>query len=92
MGEALWWVMQNMLPLREKRKLVLVVTDGEPDSLDCANQAIEQGCKAGFEIYGIGLTSPGINVLLPGRSAVVNSMVELAPAMFTLLEGAILGR
>lgn len=92
MGEALWWVMQDMLPLNERRKLILVVTDGEPDSLECATQAIEQGEKAGFEIYGIGITSPGINVLLPGRSAVVNSMAELAPAMFTLLEGAILGR
>jgi cobalamin biosynthesis protein CobT len=92
MGEALWWVMQDMLPLSEKRKLVLVVTDGEPDSLECATQAIEQGGRAGFEIYGIGITSPGINVLLPGRSVVVNSMAELAPAMFTLLEGAILGR
>jgi cobalamin biosynthesis protein CobT len=92
MGEALWWVMQNMLPLSERRKLILVVTDGEPDSMDCANQAIEQGGRAGFEIYGIGITSPGINVLLPGRSAVVNTMAELAPAMFTLLEGAILGR
>jgi nitric oxide reductase activation protein len=92
MGEALWWVMQDMLPLSEKRKLILIVTDGEPDSLECATQAIEQGEKAGFEIYGIGITSPGINVLLPGRSAVVNSMTDLAPAMFTLLEGAILGR
>ncbi|NCD34972.1 MAG: VWA domain-containing protein [Spartobacteria bacterium] len=92
MGEALWWVMQDMLPLSERRKLILVVTDGEPDSLECATQAIEQGEKAGFEIYGIGITSPGINVLLPGRSAVVNSMAELAPAMFTLLEAAILGR
>jgi nitric oxide reductase activation protein len=92
MGEALWWGMQDMLPLNERRKLILVVTDGEPDSLECATQAIEQGEKAGFEIYGIGITSPGINVLLPGRSAVVNSMAELAPAMFALLEGAILGR
>ncbi|GAB6110471.1 cobaltochelatase CobT-related protein [Desulfomicrobium salsuginis] len=92
MGEALWWVMQDMLPLNERRKLILVVTDGEPDSLECATQAIEQGEKAGFEIYGIGITSSGINVLLPGRSAVVNSVAELAHAMFTLLEGAILGR
>ena len=92
MGEALWWVMQNMLPLSELRKLILVVTDGEPDSLECATQAIEQGEKAGFEIYGIGITCPGINVLLPRRNAVVNSMAELVPAMFTLLEGAILGR
>jgi nitric oxide reductase activation protein len=84
--------MQDMLPLNERRKLILVVTDGEPDSLDCARQAIEQGGQAGFEIYGIGIISPGINVLLPGRSAVVNSMAELAPAMFALLEGAILGR
>ncbi len=91
MGEALWWVMQNMLPLSERRKLILIVTDGEPDSVECATQAIVEGGRAGFEIYGIGIASPGINVLLPGRSAVVNSMAELAPAMFALLEGAILG-
>jgi cobalamin biosynthesis protein CobT len=92
MGEALWWVMQDMLPLNERRKLILVVTDGEPDSLECATQAIEQGGRAGFEIYGIGIASPGINVLLPGCSAVVTSMAELAPAIFTLLEAAILRR
>jgi cobalamin biosynthesis protein CobT len=91
MGEALWWVMQNMLPLSERRKLILIVTDGEPDSVECTTQAIVEGGRAGFEIYGIGIASPGINVLLPGRSAVVNSMAELAPAMFALLEGAILG-
>jgi cobalamin biosynthesis protein CobT len=92
MGEALWWVMQEMLPLVEKRKLVLIVTDGDPDSVDCATQAIEQGMRAGFEIYGIGITSQAIMGLLPGRSVVVNAMSELAPAMFTLLENAILNR
>ena len=92
MGEALWWVMQNMLPLSERRKLILIVTDGEPDSVECAVQAIEQGSRAGFEIYGIGITSPGINMLLSGRSVVVNSMTDLAPAMFALLENAILRR
>ncbi|MCB5286130.1 MAG: VWA domain-containing protein [Candidatus Cloacimonetes bacterium] len=92
MGEALWWVMQEMLPLAEKRKLVLIVTDGDPDSVDCAIQAIEQGMRAGFEIYGIGITSQAIMGLLPGRSVVVNAMPELAPAMFTLLENAILIR
>ena len=92
MGEALWWVMQNMLPLSERRKLILIVTDGEPDSVECAVQAIEQGLLAGFEIYGVGITSPAIMSLLPGRSVVVNAVTDLAPAMFTLLENAILGR
>jgi len=89
MGESLWWVMQDMLPLTEKRKLILVITDGDPDSADCANQAIKQGLLAGFEIYGVGITSSAIMSLLPGRSAVVNAVTDLAPAMFSLLQHGI---
>ena len=66
MGESLWWVMQDMLLLTEKRKLILVITDGDPDSADCANQAIKQGLLSGFEIYGVGITSSSIMSLLPG--------------------------
>lgn len=89
MGESLWWVMQDMLPLTEKRKLILVITDGDPDSADCANQAIKQGLLAGFEIYGVGITSSAIMSLLPGRSAVVNAVADLATAMFSLLQHGI---
>ncbi|SFJ21302.1 Cobalamin biosynthesis protein CobT [Desulfomicrobium apsheronum] len=89
MGEALWWVMQDMLPLTEKRKLILVITDGDPDSADCANQAIKQGLRAGFEIYGVGITSSAIMSLLPERSVVVNTVTDLAPAMFSLLQHGI---
>lgn len=31
MGQALWWVMQEMQGLQEQRKIILIVTDGEPD-------------------------------------------------------------
>ena len=89
MGESLWWVMQNMLSLTEKRKLILIITDGDPDSADCATQAIKQGMLTGFEIYGVGITSPAIMSLLPGRSVVVNAMADLAPAMFALLQHGI---
>jgi cobalamin biosynthesis protein CobT len=89
MGESLWWVMQDMLSLTEKRKLILVITDGDPDSTDCANQAIKQGMLAGFEIYGVGITSTAIMSLLPGRCVVVNAVTDLAPAMFDLLQHGI---
>jgi cobalamin biosynthesis protein CobT len=89
MGESLWWVMQDMLSLTEKRKLILIITDGDPDSADCATQAIKQGMLAGFEIYGLGITSPSIMSLLPGRSVVVNAVADLAPAMFALLQHGI---
>jgi hypothetical protein len=89
MGESLWWVMQDMLSLTEKRKLILVITDGDPDSADCANQAIKQGLLAGFEIYGVGITSSAIMSLLSGRSVVVNAVTDLAPTMFALLQHGI---
>ncbi|MCB5272200.1 MAG: VWA domain-containing protein, partial [Candidatus Cloacimonetes bacterium] len=89
MGESLWWVMQDMLLLTEKRKLILVITDGDPDSADCANQAIKQGLLSGFEIYGVGITSSSIMSLLPGRSVVINAVTDLAPAMFSLLQHGI---
>jgi len=89
MGESLWWVMQDMLPLTERRKLILVITDGDPDSADCANQAIKQGLLAGFEIYGVGITSSAIMSLLSGRSVVVNAVTDLAPTMFALLQHGI---
>ena len=89
MGESLWWVMQDMLSLTERRKLILVITDGDPDSADCANQAIKQGLLSGFEIYGVGITSSSIMSLLPGRSVVINAVTDLAPAMFSLLQHGI---
>ena len=33
MAESLWWVMQQMCLLRENRKIILIITDGEPDSI-----------------------------------------------------------
>lgn len=77
--------------LEREAKVILVVTDGEPDSLECATQAIEHGRRAGFEIFGIGITSPGINALLPGRSVVVNSMAELSQGMFARIESSVFG-
>lgn len=32
LGEALWWAMQQMQPLKEPRKIILAITDGYPDS------------------------------------------------------------
>jgi uncharacterized protein YegL len=90
MGEALWWVMQEMLMVKENRKIILVVTDGEPDSMMSATQALDQGRRAGFEIYGLGIVSQSVSELMPSKSKVVSSMSELPGAMFSLLEAAVL--
>ena len=89
LGEALWWTLQQVVPLPEPRKLVLILTDGDPDSFNLALDAIEGGRRFGVEIYGLGITSEAITKLLPDHSRTINDLSELAPAMFGMLRGAL---
>ena len=57
LAAALWWVLQTMLPLKEQRKMILVITDGMPDNLLATNNAIGVAEKLGFEVYGLGIRS-----------------------------------
>ena len=87
---ALWWVLQAMLPLKERRKMILVITDGMPDNQLAANNAIGVARKLGFEVYGLGIRHEHITHLLPPTSRVVNDLSELVPAMFAMLQAALL--
>lgn len=75
---------------KENHKIILVVTDGEPDSITSATQALDHGRRAGFEIYGLGIVSQSVGDLMPGKSKVVGTMSELPEAMYSLLESAVL--
>ena len=87
---ALWWVLQTMLPLKEQRKMILVITDGMPNNPLAANNAIGVAKKLGFEIYGLGIRDEHITHLLPHTSRVVNDLPDLVPAMFAMLQTALL--
>lgn len=89
LAEALWWVMQQMCFLREERKIILIITDGEPDSVSAAMEALGVAQKKGFECYGLGIMSSEIAALLPHTSRVIDRLPQLAPALFALLEGAL---
>ncbi|MEA4991092.1 hypothetical protein SDC9_12476 [bioreactor metagenome] len=87
---ALWWVLQTMLPLKEQRKMILVITDGMPDNPLAANNATGVAQKLGFEVYGLGIRDEHITRLLPHTSKVVNDLPDLVPAMFAILQAALL--
>ena len=89
MAESLWWVMQQMCLLRENRKIILIITDGEPDSIPAAQEAFKQAQTKGFECYGLGIMCSNIATLLPHTSRVIETLPQLAPALFELLEGAL---
>lgn len=93
LAEALWWVIRGMATQVEERKIILVVTDGEPDSDVLAKNALEAAHSQGLEVLGIGINTLSIQRLLPeGCARTINALPELAPAMFGMLEKAMLRR
>ena len=86
---AMWWVLQTMLPLKEQRKMILVITDGMPDNSLAANNVIGVAQKLDFEVYGLGIRDEHITHLLPHTSRVVNDLPDLVPVLFTMLQTAL---
>ncbi|MDD2389210.1 MAG: VWA domain-containing protein [Desulfobacterales bacterium] len=91
MGESLWWVLQQMVLLRENRKIILIITDGSPDSMKNTRQAISAGKNLGIEFHGLGINSHEICYLLPESSQNIKELSELGPATFKLF-GKVLSR
>ena len=91
LGEALWWVlqemqeMQEMSMLKEKRRMVFILTDGDPNCLNNAELAIAEAKSLGFEIYGLGLGRTALPELLPGKYLEIYHLAELPQKLFGLL-------
>jgi hypothetical protein len=90
LGEALWWMLQRLVPLRHDRKIVLIVTDGTPDNLINTREAIRTARLLGVEMFGLGIDAPAILGLLPGHSVTIQALEQLPAALFGLLGQAIL--
>lgn len=91
LAESLWWVMQRMCGLKEHRKIIVLLSDGMPDSPASAEHAIKQAQSLGFEVMGLGIQDNNMGKLLPTASRTIYELTALAPAMFELLQTALLG-
>ena len=91
LAEALCWVATQMVPLKEKRKLILLITDGEPDDYILATQTIRRLRASNFEIGGIGIQSRVLEYLLPSSES-ISTLNELAPALYRILHEKLVTR
>ena len=90
MGEAIWWALQEMAPMKESRKIIMILTDGEPDYVNNTNAAISEAKHQGYEVYGLGIGRTTIKSLLPGNSAEITHLSELPRKLFELLGQAMI--
>ena len=90
LAPALWWVAQTLYAQKEERKIVILITDGRPDNVPGCHAAFGKMRALGMEVCGIGIRLPLILTLLPRTSKVIFDLSELAPAIFGLLQAALL--
>ena len=84
-GPALWWIMKQLLFAREQRKMLLVLTDGQPHDMNATQKAVEIANKIGLEVYGLGMLDRSIGDFLPDTSRVICRLEELPAMLFELL-------
>ncbi len=90
MAEALWWLLQQMQNSQEERKIVLILSDGEPDSQKEAQRAVEAHRTAGHEVYGIGIATRAMSNLIGDHAKAVFDLQGLHQAIFEMLQGSLL--
>ena len=91
MDAAVWWALQRLYHLSEPRKIILLITDGEPDDKEAMTAAVKSAAALGVELYGIGIQGLSVESLLPEqRRRIIAGINDLAPAMFGMLRKALL--
>lgn len=88
---AMLWAADELIARREPRKMLVVVTDGQPAAFGACQDVITRCWRGGIEVYGIGIRVPDISSLFPVSRA-IDTLEELAPAMFGVLQEALSGR
>ena len=85
LAPALWWIMKQLLFAKEQRKMLLVLTDGQPHDMNTTQKPVEIASKTGLEVYGLGMLDRSIGNFLPDTSRVICRLEELPAMLFELL-------
>lgn len=89
--EAIWMARAMLMARPEPRKILLVVTDGHPNSPTETKAASKVAMSAGIEIGAIGIGESANYVSRTWKnSAVVKKIEELPTAMFEIMDSLLL--
>jgi len=88
LAPALLWAGYSLLLQPEPRRLLLVITDGQPSECDAVQRAINRCRASGIEVMGLGIQAQFAveDVFGKREAANIDDITELAPRLFRLLE------
>lgn len=84
-AQALWYAFQEMAFNNRQRNVVIVITDGMPDSVSNVKKAFDFAKKNNVEIYGISIRSK-IAAKLFEKSYTIENTSELNSCMRSIVE------
>ena len=89
LAQAVWHAIGCASRTEAQRHVVIVITDGIPDSVGQARTALAAARSRGVEVYGIGICLEFIRTLIP-NSTVIEDPSEVQGAVFEMFQKAIL--
>jgi Mg-chelatase subunit ChlD len=89
LAQALGWARVQMAVRQEKRKILLVATDGQPSNPGLVKALLERLENEGVELMGLGILDQGGTGHFFGRHRTVQSLSELPEAVFGLFQEAL---
>jgi cobalamin biosynthesis protein CobT len=92
MAEAMMGAGLALMQRPEKRKILLVATDGEPDDTGAAQWVINLARKSGIEVLGLGILCDTSNVFGQQWSRKIDCIDNLPVAMIGMLDSVMLKR
>lgn len=88
LAPALWWVAGTMARLDVDRRIIVIVTDGDPDNAEAVAQVMGYLRSVGLEVLCLGIRKMAAPSLFD-QHRLIMSVDEIAPALFGLLEAVL---
>lgn len=81
----LWSVRHHLSARREHRKMLIVLTDGQPNDPPSAQKVVAQMQRHGIETIGVGIEHMAVREIFPSHT-VIDNVDELPNRLFDLIQ------
>jgi Mg-chelatase subunit ChlD len=85
MAEAIWYAAFELSKTREERKMIIVITDGEPNNPVSCKKVIDLCESSNVEMIGIGIEVPSVCRFF-SNNILINDVNDLKKTLFKLME------
>ena len=85
MAQAMWFAANSLLAQKQKRKLMIVLTDGDPDDWAATHDIVDRCRRSGFELLGIGIQTRSVEKFFP-QSIMINDVKDLKRELFEVTQ------